>query len=261
MRRWFSKVRGGDVECAYSPPPTASAFTLVLLHDALGCIDTWSTFPADLARQCDVGVFVFSRPGHGRSACPHGRRGIDYMHIQAEQVLPDVLTCVKLGRFVLVGHSDGAAISLIHAANCPRKELAGMVLLAPHVRYEPYFEPALLEAQRQYAAGELTARLRLFHGGNADHVFRSWNDTWLSPSFRSWDIRSVLPEVRVPVLLVCGQRDEFGSSEQLSKIAAGLKGPSQHVCMADAGHAPHHDQMPEVVRAIDQFLRQLDSHD
>ncbi|MCC3766838.1 alpha/beta fold hydrolase [Streptomyces sp. UNOC14_S4] len=233
-------VLGGD-------PDTAP---LVLLHEGLGCIAMWRRFPARLAAATGRRVLVYSRHGYGSSGPARLPRSPRYMHEEAYEVLPELLDRLGLRRPVLVGHSDGASIALLHAAAHP---VEAAVAMAPHLFAEERTLRGVEAARASYLSGPLARELAFYHQ-DPRAVFEGWSDVWLSPAFRSWDIASDLAGVTAPVLLVQGDRDQYGSPAHLDAAQRALTGPVHRLELADCGHSPHLDRTADVVDAVRTFL-------
>ena len=236
----------------------AQALTpLVFLHEGLGSLALWRDFP-DRVREATGGrsMLVYSRHGYGQSAPVTEPRTSRYMHDEALVVLPALLAELGLERPVLIGHSDGGSIALIHAgAGHP---VAGLALLAPHVFVEDRTIAGIEAARSAYAETNLAERMSRYHR-DADATFRGWNDVWLSAEFRHWNIEDYLAGVDAPVLLVQGDADDYGSLAQLDAIERSVSGPVDRVVYAGGGHAPHLDHADETVAAVARFVRALAS--
>lgn len=245
----------GPIDYVWAMPPQGGRPTLVFLHEGLGSISLWRDFPALLGRATGCGVLVYSRYGYGNSApCPLPRP-LDYMHREAQDILPAVLGGLGVGPHVLVGHSDGASIALIHAGSAPRPGLLGIAAMAPHVFVEEISVTAIAQAREAWERGELRERLARHHGTNVEVAFRGWNDAWLDPKFRDWNIESFLPAIKVPVLALQGEGDEYGTSAQVATVARATGG--QLVLLPDCGHSPHRDQPQATLTALSSFINQL----
>jgi pimeloyl-ACP methyl ester carboxylesterase len=226
---------------------------IVLLHEGLGSIDMWRDFPDRLAVVTGRDVIAYSRYGHGRSEELHESREVTYMHDEACVSLRGLLGALGIAKPVLFGHSDGASIALIYAANFPA-EVAALVLEAPHVFVEPLTIESIAGIRTQAASGDLLAKLARYHD-DAAKTFAGWNDIWLHPDFRTWNIRGLLPAISVPVLMIQGRDDEYGSGEQLAAIANAL--PSARTVLLDAcGHSPHREYPDLTLEKTRAFLAQ-----
>ncbi len=251
----FVSVGGLRIEVERIPAGVPGRPALVFLHEGLGSVAMWRDFPARVAHACGCDAVVYSRVGYGRSAPLEGPRGVRYMHDEALVALPDVLRAAGVVCPVLVGHSDGGSIALIHAGS--GHPVAGLVLLAPHVFVEDVSIASIAAAGRAFARTDLRARLARYHD-DVDSAFRGWNDIWLHPDFRAWNIEDALPAIRCPVLAIQGADDEYGTMEQVRRIAAAV--PDTDVLeLADCRHSPHRDQPEAVIDAITRFLDRLTS--
>ncbi len=224
---------------------------LVLLHEGLGSVDLWRGFPADLHEASGRRLVAFSRYGHGRSAPPAQPRTPAFFHDEALRVLPELCDRLGLVEPVLLGHSDGASIALIHAAHHP---VAGLVLLAPHVFVEPVTVEAIRQTREAYLGGPLRERLARYHD-DVDAAFWGWCDVWLDPAFLAWNLEAEAGQVSAPTLLIQGAGDPYGSLDQLDRIQARL--PTARRRVFPGGHSPHLEHGPDVVAAISAFLADL----
>ncbi len=244
-------VPGGRVEYLDVPGDPARA-PLLLLHEGLGSVGLWRGFPERIAAATGRRAVAYSRLGHGRSDPPPAPRTTRFMHEEAATVLPELCAALGVDRPVLVGHSDGASIALLYAAASPA---SGLVVIAPHVFVE---EPGLREiaaAARRYRDGDLRTRLARHHR-DPDVTFRNWNEVWLDPAFRAWDLRPELPAISCPVLAVQGTADPYGSPAHVVAVRDAALGPVQ-VMLLDGGHAPHLEHADAVADAVVRFLAEL----
>jgi pimeloyl-ACP methyl ester carboxylesterase len=223
---------------------------LVFLHEGLGSVALWRDFPARLAEATGRRALIYSRAGHGQSDVPSEDRTPRFMHEEALDVLPAVLREAAIERPVLVGHSDGGSIALIHAAQHP---VSALVLLAPHVFVEDITVASIEEARDTFAATDLGARMARYHR-DPERTFRLWNDIWLAPEFRDWNIEDVLGHVTAPTLLIQGEHDQYGTLAQIDAIERGLSGAVTRAVL-DARHAPHLEAPEETLKAAAEFLR------
>jgi pimeloyl-ACP methyl ester carboxylesterase len=228
---------------------------LVFLHEGLGSARHWRAFPEEIGRETGLAAIAYSRLGYGRSDAVALPRPLDYMQREAEETLPAVLDALGLRRVILVGHSDGASIAIVHAARDGGARVEALVLLAPHVFVEDVSVASIARARDAYEHGDLRARLSKWHGDNVDTAFWGWNRAWLDPAFRAWNIESYLPGVRAPMLVIQGDDDPYGTRAQVDAIAAKAGGPVTIAMLPGVGHAPHRDR-PDVTRdAIVRFVK------
>lgn len=263
-----TEIHGVALETEHigGPPDRAP---LVFLHEGLGSVSMWGQrdryWPRELCAATGRAGWVYSRRGYGRSDpipdvrgpsrrsgfWPAGRHQPDYMHLEAWEVLPALLSAWGISRPVLVGHSDGATIALLHAARCPT---TAAVVMAPHVFVEDVAIDSITAAREAYDKG-LRERLARHHA-DVDNAFRQWNDVWLSEGFRPFDIREECRRIASPLLLVQGLQDDYGTLEQLRAIERAAPHASTRE-LADCGHSPHRDQPEELNLAITEFLARL----
>ena len=225
---------------------------VVLLHEGLGSVRLWREFPAALAEATGMRVVAFSRFGHGDSAPPPRPRTPRFMHEEAHEVLPAVLRAMDIDEPLLVGHSDGASIALIHASAHP---VRGVVAIAPHVFVEEMCLAEIREAKRAYEADGLRARMARHHR-DPDAAFYGWNDVWLHPDFPDWDITEILPDITCPLLLIQGEHDQYGTMAQLEAIEARVQGPVERL-HPPARHAPQLEAPEQTLTAVADFVRQV----
>lgn len=238
--------------------------TLVFLHEGLGSVALWRDWPAQLCRQLGLAGLVYSRQGYGQSAATADVRGPsrtengrrigrllpDYMHHEALDVLPLLLQTMGISRPILIGHSDGGTIALIHACH---HSVAGCIVMAPHVMVEDISVRAITAARLAYEHGPLRTRLAAFHA-DVDCAFWQWNDVWLSDAFRAFDIRDELTRVQAPLLAIQGEDDPYGTMAQIDDIARAVP-HAQLLKLSACGHAPHKDQPQAIAHAIESFLK------
>jgi pimeloyl-ACP methyl ester carboxylesterase len=246
-------MRERFIETAWWGPPADAAPSIVLLHEGLGCISLWRDFPRRLADATGFSVFAYSRYGYGKSDPEPLPWPMTYMHREAEQVLPGVLRRAGVRRYVLLGHSDGASIAAIHAGSIPDPRRAGVVLIAPHFFTEDSGLASIAAIRAQYETTDLRARLARHHA-DVDNAFHGWNGAWLDPRFRDWNILDRVPPIDVPILLLQGTADQYGSAEQLHAASRAATAPTETVMIEGAGHAPHLEKPDETLAAVVRFV-------
>ena len=245
------ELEEGSVE-VLDLPGAPGAPAVVLLHEGLGSARLWRDFPAALAAATGARVVAYSRFGHGDSDPPPRPRTPSFMHEEALDVLPAVLRAVGIAEPILVGHSDGASIALIHAAAHP---VRAVVAIAPHVFVEEMCLAEIREAKRAYEEEGLRERMARHHR-DPDAAFYGWNAVWLHREFPRWDITDVLPGITCPLLLIQGEDDQYGTMAQLDAIEAGVAGPVERV-HPPARHAPHLEAPEETLAATAAFVRRV----
>ena len=240
-----------DLEYEWVGDPASPIPVVVFLHEGLGSIAMWKDFPARFCEAHALRGLVFSRYGYGRSTPkPTDERwDTDFMQRQADDVLPPFFATLGIERPWLFGHSDGASIALLHAADHP---VAGVVAVAPHIFVEDISVESIEKARVTYETTDLRERLARYHD-DPDSAFRGWNDAWLNPAFRDWNIEGELARIVCPVLAVQGEDDEYGSLEQIRGIARRLP-KTRLLVIPKCGHSPHRDQPELLTREAGRFI-------
>jgi pimeloyl-ACP methyl ester carboxylesterase len=229
---------------------------LVFLHEGLGSIRQWRDFPAKLCAASGHRGLIYDRYGYGQSdVLAEPRRTVRFMHDEALVSLPQLVKTFRLSNVVLVGHSDGASIALIHAG--AGHAVRGVVAMAPHVFIEPECLSSITKISAEFEKGGLAARLGRYHR-DARKTFYGWADVWLDPQFKGWDIRKeYLPGVRCPVLAIQGHDDEYGTMAQLDEIERRVGGSCKLLKLQNCGHAPFRDQPEKVTAEVAAFVKSL----
>lgn len=254
------RVGAHQLEAAWVGRRRGAGSTLVLLHEALGCVKRWKKWPRRLARATGCPVFMYSRAGHGGSSAVSGERPLDYLHREALQVLPAVLAAARVGPRILVGHSDGASIATLYGGGIDDPNLLGIVQLAPHFVVEPDGLAGIREIRESWETTNLPARLARYHGGHTDTLFRHWAGTWLDPAFATWDISSAMARVRVPTLLVQGDLDEYGTLQHFEIARRVARCRLEERVLSGVGHSPHLEAPETVTPLVAEFVAGLTSH-
>lgn len=246
------------IEYQFIEADSDAAPIIIFLHEGLGSISMWRQWPEQVCRALNCRGLVYSRYGYGQSTprLPNVPHTSAYLHDEAYNDLPALLTALALNheKVVLYGHSDGGSIALLFAARYPELVHA-IAVAAPHIFIEDITIKGIQDARQIYANTDFASRLARHHR-DPDSVFRSWNDAWLTPEFRQWNIESVLGQIRCPVLAIQGVDDEYGTLEQIKGIQRGA--PQTRLCIIpDCGHSPHRDQSETVIHELGQFLQHI----
>ncbi|MGE0629569.1 MAG: alpha/beta fold hydrolase [Hyphomicrobiaceae bacterium] len=229
-------------------PAPDSAPTVVMLHEGLGCQALWGDLPDRLAAATGLGVMAYSRVGYGSSSPKPLPWAFDYMHTEAQDVLPRVLDAVGFKRGVLIGSSDGASIATIYAGSVEDHRVCGLVLVAPHFIVEDETAAGARAAKAAFEAGDLRAKLERRHD-NVEIAFYGWNQKWTDPEFkRSWDITEYLPYIRVPIRILQGENDEYATVRQLRLAEQECLCPVEATLLPGLGHSIHREA-PELCTA------------
>lgn len=226
---------------------------IVMLHEGLGAASAWGDFPQALGTATGRSIVVYSRAGYGRSTIVREPFDVDYMHREAEAVLPSLLDLLEIPRAILFGHSDGGSIALIFAARAPAR-VEALILEAPHVFVEDLTVASIAEISRRYPGDERLRRGLARHHEDPDLTFKRWSEIWLSAAFKQWSIAPILRGVRAPALVLQGRNDEYGTLAQVEAIAGALPGVETAI-LNDCGHAPHRDARDQVLALSEAFIR------
>jgi pimeloyl-ACP methyl ester carboxylesterase len=248
----------GEMRLEYrmiGPRPDAAP-TLVLLHEGLGCVAGWGSFAQELAAATGAGVFAYSRASYGRSSPAKLPRPVSFMHDEARDVLPRVLAAIGFRRGLLVGHSDGASIAAIYAGSIQDHRVRGLALMAPHFFTEDMGIAEIERTRAAFEAGPLRAKLARWHA-DPDNAFHSWCGPWLDPEFRKWDLSDALAHIRVPILIVQGENDQYGTTRQIEVAQQECYCPVDVAMLPNTRHAPHREAPEATLRAISDFVSRL----
>jgi pimeloyl-ACP methyl ester carboxylesterase len=237
-------------------PRPAAAPTIVMLHEGIGSVALWGSFPDQLAAATGAGVFAYSRTGHGRSSPGPVPRTVAFMDEQACDVLPRVLAAIGFERGLLLGHSDGASIVTIYTGSIQDHRVRGLVLIAPHFFVEEIGLAEIRHAREAFLAGPLRDKLKPWHA-DVDCAFHSWSEPWLNPDGRAWDITEALGYIRVPILIVQGEHDQYGTLRQLEAAERECFCPVETVVLPGIRHAPHREAPELTVATIAGFINRL----
>jgi pimeloyl-ACP methyl ester carboxylesterase len=249
----FLRIGASDLEYRFIGPTPDAAPTIVMLHEGLGSVGLWNDFPEKLQAATGCGVFVYSRAGYGASSPVTLPRSLDYMHIEATDVLPNVLDAIGFRRGLLLGHSDGASIAAIYAGSRQDHRVQGVVMIAPHFIVEDISVKSIAEIKVAYETTELKAKLARWHK-DVDNAFYGWNGAWLDPKFRAWDISEFLAYIRVPVAVIQGERDQYGTMRQVEIAREECYCPVEVTEVPGAGHSPHREAPGATLDAITEFV-------
>jgi pimeloyl-ACP methyl ester carboxylesterase len=237
------------------PRPDAAP-TIVMLHEGLGSVGLWGSFPDAVAAATGAGVFVYSRAGYGKSKPGPLPRSISFMHEEACTVLPHVLAAIGFQRGLLLGHSDGASIATIYAGSVQDHRVRGLVLIAPHFFIEEMGIAEIERARDAFNAGTLREKLKRWHA-DVDGAFRSWSEPWLHPDFRKWDITEALGYIRVPILVVQGADDQYGTLKQVEAAQQECFCPVETAVLPDVRHAPFREAPELTLKVVAGFINRL----
>jgi pimeloyl-ACP methyl ester carboxylesterase len=237
------------------PRPDAAP-TIVMLHEGLGSVAIWGKFPEKLAAATGAGVFAYSRAGYGNSSPGKLPRAVSFMHEEATEVLPRVLGSIGFQRGILFGHSDGASIAAIYAGSVQDHRVRGLVLIAPHFFIEEMGLAEIRRARDAFAVGALRDKLKRWHA-DVDCAFRSWSEPWLDPQFRKWDITEALGYIRVPMLVVQGDKDQYGTLKQVETAQEECFCPVEAAVLPGIRHDPCREAPELTLKTVADFINRL----
>ena len=252
----FLELEPQRLEYRMIGPRPDAAPTIVMLHEGLGCVGLWGAFPEQLSAATGAGVFVYSRAGYGNSSPAALPRPLSFMDEEALDMLPRVLAAIGFQRGILFGHSDGASIATIYAGSVQDHRVRGLVLMAPHFFTEAMGLTEIRRAGEAFNAGILRDKLKRWHA-DVDGAFRSWIEPWLNPDFQKWDITEALGYIRVPILILQGAEDQYGTLKQVDVAKEECFCPVEVAILPGARHSPHRDAPVATLDAVAGFINRL----
>lgn len=229
--------------------------TIIFLHDSLGCIELWREFPNQLASSLNCNFLIYDRVGYGHALPMHtSDRDLDYMHLEAQKLM-DIIEHYQLGSVWLFGHSDGGSIALI-AASMGMPAIKAVIVEAAHVIVEPITLNGIKEAQKAYANTNLPLKLKKYHGDKVEAMFAAWVNTWLKDDFKNWHLIDELKEIKIPILFIQGEDDEYGSWNQVDISEKYVQGDFQSIRLSNVGHSPHKVVPEEIIQRIKLYFNE-----
>ena len=251
----YIQVNEAKLECQHIKVPGREALpTLVFLHEGLGCVALWRDFPLKLCKTLKLNGFIYSRQGYGASDPITLPRNIDFMHREAYDTVSTVLDVANINSAILVGHSDGGSIALIHAGGIQDDRVKAISTIAAHVFNEELTTKSIEAAKNAFENENLRTKLAKYHGDNVDCAFRGWNDIWLSQEFLNWNIEEFLPKIKIPTLAIQGSNDQYGTINQITAIEKGLQCTKQIKIIQDAQHSPHLTNQNTTLDILEKFF-------
>lgn len=252
----FLNIGDQRLEYRFIGPRPGEAPTLVLLHEGLGCVGMWGDFPDKLQKATGLGVFLYSREGYGNSSPAGLPRPMTFMHTEAQETLPKILDAIGFQHGLLVGHSDGASIAAIYGGSHQDHRVSGIVLIAPHFIVEDVTIAAIAEMRKAYDTTELRTRLARYHA-DVDATVHGWSDVWLKGDFRKWDLTEFLAYIRVPVLIVQGEGDQYGTVRQIEIAQEECYCPVEVALLPGAKHVPQREAPEATMKAVTEFIARV----
>jgi pimeloyl-ACP methyl ester carboxylesterase len=252
----FLTIGAADLEYCMIGPAPDDAPTIVMLHEGLGSAGLWGDFSDRVQAATSAGVLLYSRAGYGASTPVTLPRPLDYMHIEAFEILPKLLDAIGFRRGLLLGHSDGASIAAIYAGGVQDHRVRGLAMIAPHFIVEDVSVTSIAEIKTAYETTGLKAKLARWHR-DVDNAFYGWNHAWLDPKFRSWDISEYLAYIRVPVAILQGAGDQYGTIRQIEIAQEECYCPVEVTMIPGAGHSPFREAPEATLNAISEFAERI----
>ena len=248
----------GDLRLEYrmTGPHPHQAPTLILLHEGLGSAGMWGDFPEKISAATGCGAFAWSRVGYGYSSPAKLPRQLDFMHVEAQQILPRLLDAIGFRQGLLIGHSDGASIAALYAGSVQDHRVRGLVLEAPHFIVEDVTINSIREIRQAFDTTDVRQRFQRWHG-DADATVRGWTDVWMKNDFKSWDIRDALAYIRVPMLIIQGEHDHYGTERQIEIAKEECYCPIDVLMIPGIQHIPHREAPEVTLKAITEFAARL----
>ena len=251
----YLRAAGHQLEYDWIEAGVPGTPVLVFLHQGLGSVGQWRDFPRDVARSTGCAALVYARYGYGQSdVLAEERVPVSFMHDEALRSLPQVLAARGIAEPLLVGHSDGASIALIHAG--AGHAARGVIAMAPHVFVEDISVASIGGKRLDFEYTDVARRMAKYHR-DPRRTFFLWNDVWLDPAFRGWNIEAYLPGIRCPLLLIQGEDDEYGTVAQIDAIRRQVSGTCEVLLLPECGHSPVRDQPDAVFAAVTRFVAGL----
>ena len=237
-------------------PADKNSPVVIFLHEGLGSVNQWKDFPEKFIRECNLPVLLYDRQGYGKSSPLTEKRGLDYIHKEAE-LLEHLIQHFSLKKYYLLGHSEGGSLALIHAAHHP-EGLIKVITLSANTQEEPCVTPGIENVRKQYErpASKLKQALRKYHGARCDAVFYAWCNTWTAGFFQNWNIREELKKIQVPVLAFHGRNDQYTSLQQVENIRRFVPERKEIHILNQCSHHPHFDYPEKVLAAVCNFIAQ-----
>lgn len=252
----FPVIDGTPLEVAWYGPKPGAAPTIIFLHEGLGSMKMWRDFPQKLANETGCSALVYSRRGYGQSGPADLPRPTRYMHHEGLAVLPELLATMGVQQHIVLGHSDGGSIALVYAGGAAKPGRLGVITEAAHVFNEQVSHDSIQQARTAYETTNLREKLARFHR-DVDNAFRGWNDVWLSDDFWNWNLEEYLPRIRVPLLVIQGEQDQYGTVRQVDAIVNQAGGPATRLILPACAHTPHREAAEATFQAMSDFIQHL----
>jgi len=227
---------------------------IIFLHEGLGCIDMWKSYPEELCNQLNMQGLVYDRAGYGKSEGDLTNRTTNYLHEGADELFELIHTLkIENKNIILYGHSDGGSIALIFGGKYSLLTHS-IITEAAHVFVEQVTLDGIKPAEIAFKNQKLNG-LKKYHGENFTNVFYAWVNIWNHPSFLNWNIETELRKINCPLLSIQGTNDQYGTLKQIESIKTNTKGKTTTFILDNCGHAPFKEKKTEVIKEIITFLK------
>jgi len=238
------------------PEQLLSETPLIMLHDSLGCIGLWRSFPELLARKLSRHIIAYDRLGFGQSTARHDLPSVNFIKEEAHTFFPLVKRHCSIQKYMLLGHSVGGGMSLNIAAT--DKDCIAVVSIAAQAFVEDITLKGIKDAKEMFKKPGNIERLKKWHKEKAQWVLNAWTGVWLSPDFAQWNLAYCIKEVTSPVLIIHGENDEYGSNAFPDYIEDNVASVTTKNILKECGHMPHNEKTNEVVDSIISFINKVD---
>ena len=252
------KILDHSIEFKIIGDLNSDKLTVILLHEGLGSVSMWKNIPEKIFNYTGYNVVVYSRPGYGKSTPVKLPRSLDYMTIEANKYLPEILKQLNLKKYILIGHSDGGTIAAINSGINENNNLQGIVLVAPHFFIEGFNIESIKKIKKKYEKEGLREKLLKYHK-NVDNAFYGWSETWLNPNFMDWNITNQIQNIKVPVFAIQGNADPYGSVKQIDVLEKKLNVNFNKLVLENCGHNPFFERTEEILSRIKSFINEIEN--
>lgn len=226
---------------------------LVFLHEGLGSIDIWKTFPQELADSLHLPALLYDRPGYGDSSDIESFPD-NYLENEAFNILPELLLKLNIKNKVIpFGHSDGGTIALLYA-NKFSNNIICTISEAGHIYFEDFSQKGLKDLVKKYQTGDLKEKLMRLHKDKTDKLFYNWTNIWLSDRLKNWNIIPSLKNITSPILVIQGDSDEYGTNKQVFDIIDNVSTIKEYKIIEKCGHIPHLSNKLEILNLCKNFI-------
>ena len=170
--------------------------------------------------------------------------------------MPRLLDEIGFREGLLIGHSDGASIAAVYAGAVQDHRVRGLVLMAPHFIVEDVTINSIREIRQAFDTTDVRQRFQRWHA-DADATVRGWTDVWMKNDFKTWDLTDNLAYIRVPILIIQGEHDHYGTERQIEIAREECHCPVDVLLIPGIQHVPHREAPEVTLKAIADFGSRL----